>query len=100
MMVTIMENQIALKKHFIITLYHILYTRKEQRDNHHIFTTSKQTQKQRIPEYLINVQNAAELDEKVKFTVEYYGTFNKDNPLFHLRSDLMLEIFLNIYDEK
>ena len=85
--------------HYYTLRKSILYKRKEQADNHNIFTTSKQTQKQRIPDYLINVQNAIELDGKVKFTVEYYGSF-KNNPAYYLHSGLSLEIFLNIYTEK
>ena len=50
--------------HYYTLRRSILYTRLKQQDNHYIFSHAKETQKHRLPEYLINVQNAAELAEK------------------------------------
>jgi hypothetical protein len=78
----------------------ILFTRTDQADNQYIFEISNKSLKQRIPEYLINVKNVAELDEKVKFTIEGFSWKNDVlDQTSEIHAGQFINFYLNIYTE-
>ena len=54
------------------------------------------TQRKKVPEYLIAAQNVNELNEIVYFSVVFYGKSEGES----LQANNEIEIFLNIYEEE
>jgi hypothetical protein len=84
--------------HYYTLRKSILFTRIDKKDNHYIFAITNQTIKQWLPEYLVNVKNITELDEKVKFIMEPFDAGRYKYP-FYIRVPQTIDIYLNIHDD-
>jgi hypothetical protein len=87
--------------HYYTLKKYVLFQRFQQvNDNRIIYPLSHQSVKPELPQFLINVKNVADLDEKVKFILEP-GTHDVTPELqTGVVNYTKLDVTFNIFDEK